>query len=97
VLRFSIQIASTGPSQTIQVKNLDFLSLALLHNYEKTPGVQSSEISDFTPYISSAIIAFGFILFILNGCYLSNSVKASVKIFIIVVFPEPVGPTNINP
>jgi hypothetical protein len=95
VFRFSIQMASTGPSQTIQVKNLDFLSLALAHNYEKTPGVQSSEISDFTPYISSAIIAFGFILFILKGWSVVDN--ALVKMFIIVVFPDPVGPTNMKP
>lgn len=81
----------------IHDKNLDFLSLALDHNYEKTPGVQSSEISDFTPYISSAMIALGFILFILKGWALSSSVSASVKTFMIVVLPEPVGPTNMKP
>ena len=52
VFKFSIQMASTGPSHVIQVVNLldllfDFYQIVL-----KTPGIQSSAISDLTPYIS---------------------------------------------
>jgi len=49
VLRFSIQIASTGPSQTIQVLYLLALLFDFYHKDENTPGVQSSDISDLTP------------------------------------------------
>jgi hypothetical protein len=49
VFKFSIQIASTGPSQTIHVLYLLALLLDFCHNEEKTPGVQSSEISLLTP------------------------------------------------
>lgn len=52
MFKFSIQIASTGPSQTIQVLNLAPLTLAFYQIVEKIPGIQSSEISDLTPYIS---------------------------------------------
>jgi len=49
VFKFSIQIASTGPSQTIQVLYLRALLLDFYHKLENTPGVQSSEISLLTP------------------------------------------------
>jgi len=45
VFRFSIQIASTGPSQVIQVVHLFDLLFDLSQIVENTPGIQSSEIS----------------------------------------------------
>lgn len=65
VFKFSIQIASTGPSQVIQVVHLLDLLLDLSQIVENTPGIQSSEISLYTPYISLSVIALGFILIIL--------------------------------
>jgi hypothetical protein len=44
VLRFSIQIVSTGPSHVSQMLNLEFLALHFCHKVENTPGIQSSEI-----------------------------------------------------
>jgi len=44
VLRFSIQIVSTGPSQVSQILNLEDLELHFCQRVEKTPGIQSSEI-----------------------------------------------------
>jgi hypothetical protein len=60
VFKFSIQIASTGPSQTIQlVYLLGFFSLAFLNISEKIPGVHSPA-KFLTPYISYEVKAFGF-------------------------------------
>ena len=42
VFKFSIQMASTGPSQTIQILFLLSLLLDLAHIVENIPGIQSS-------------------------------------------------------
>ena len=65
VFRFSIQIASTGPSQVIHVLNFRLLELYLAQRAEKTPYVHSPDKSFITPYISIAVIALGFIRTIL--------------------------------
>ena len=88
-------MASTGPSQTIQVFHLLERWLDFYQSVENIPGVQSSEISDFTPYNYSGVIALGFKTLILY--YVPNSVKALVRIYIAAVLPQPVGPTSINP
>lgn len=44
VFRFSIQMASTGPSQVSHTFDLEFLWLHFCQRVEKTPGIQSSEI-----------------------------------------------------
>ena len=88
-------MASTGPSHVIQVLNLAPLTFDFYHKVEKIPGIQSSEISDLTPYISWAVMALGFIRNILWGE--PSSVKQSVRIPMMVDFPTPVGPTNMNP
>lgn len=95
VFKFSIQIASTGPSQVIQVVCLLFLLFDFYQIVLKIPGIQSSDISLFTPYISYAVIALGLSLVIL--CGRPKSVNESVKTDIIVVLPLPDGPTNIKP
>ena len=95
VLRFSIQRVSTGPSQTIQDQCLFFLSLHFFQIYENTPGTHSPVIVFITPYIYCPVIDLGFIL--VNLCGWLHYPKASVKVCIIVVFPEPTGPTTMNP
>jgi hypothetical protein len=45
-------MASTGPSHVIHVTYLALRALAFYHIELNIPGIQSSEISDFTPYIS---------------------------------------------
>lgn len=52
VLRFSIQIASTGPSQIIQEMCLFYLLLHFFQIWEKTPGIQSFVTKFIIPYIS---------------------------------------------
>mmetsp|Transcript_25452 Transcript_25452/g.58911 ORF Transcript_25452/g.58911 Transcript_25452/m.58911 type:complete len:218 (-) Transcript_25452:3345-3998(-) len=59
VLRFSIQIASTGPSSMSQVKFLRSL-LALRHSCAKMPSVHSLAITSRQPNICGAVIALGF-------------------------------------
>jgi len=60
VFRFSIQIASTGPSRTSHVKF--FVSLfALRHSCAKMPSVHSLAITSRDPNIWGGVIAFGFI------------------------------------
>merc|ERR1719253_680654 len=62
VFRFSIQMASTGPSQTIHVV---FLSARLLYFCQmdaNTPGVHSSLTGSLTPYIWESVMALGFIM-----------------------------------
>ena len=52
VFRFSIQIASTGPSQIIQEMCLFYLLLHFFQIWEKTPGIQSLVTMFIIPYIS---------------------------------------------
>jgi len=52
VLRFSIQIASTGPSQMIQEMCLFYFELHLFQISENTPGIQSLVTEFIIPYIS---------------------------------------------
>jgi len=52
VLRFSIQIASTGPSQIIQEMCLFYLLLHFFQIWENTPGIQSFVTKFIIPYIS---------------------------------------------
>mmetsp|Transcript_9300 Transcript_9300/g.39101 ORF Transcript_9300/g.39101 Transcript_9300/m.39101 type:complete len:245 (+) Transcript_9300:7149-7883(+) len=94
VLRFSIQIASTGPSSTIQV--LFFFSLAALRqSTAKTPSVQSPVLASMRPNICGAVMALGFIFQM--TCFTPVSVSAPASVSQIAVFPEPVGPTSMIP
>jgi hypothetical protein len=52
VLRFSIQMASTGPSQIIHETCLFCLLLHFFQIYEKIPGTQSLVVMFIIPYIS---------------------------------------------
>ncbi len=61
-LRFSIQIASTGPSKVSQMLNLDNFELHFCQRAEKTPGIQSSDISLFTPYISLSVMTLVYLV-----------------------------------
>ena len=51
VFKFSIQIASTGPSQVIQVLCFKARLLYFYHIVENIPGIQSSLPANLTPYI----------------------------------------------
>ena len=93
VFRFSIQIASTGPSHVIQVWCLIGL-LYLAQITDNTPSVHSLVVVFITPKISCPVNDFGFILTILWGVLFL--VKASDKAFAIVVLPDPAGLTSIN-
>jgi len=95
VLRFSIQIASTGPSQIIQETCLFCLPLHFFQIYEKIPGTQSFVVKFIIPYISWFLIALGFIL--TSWCLILRSVRALVRQFIIVDLPLPAVPTTMNP
>lgn len=90
-------MASTGPSQVNQMLNLLFLALHFCHKVEKTPGIQSSEISLFTPYIYLSVIAFGFILTIRYCNFSGISERTSVRMLKIVDLPVAVRPSNMKP
>jgi hypothetical protein len=51
VFRFSIQIASTGPSQVSHVFYFIALLLAFFQRVENIPGIYSCDISSLRPYI----------------------------------------------
>mmetsp|Transcript_8303 Transcript_8303/g.37841 ORF Transcript_8303/g.37841 Transcript_8303/m.37841 type:complete len:220 (-) Transcript_8303:806-1465(-) len=94
VLRFSIQMASTGPSSTIQV--LFFFSFAARrHSTAKTPSVQSPVAASRRPNICGAVIALGFIF--QTTCLLPTSVRAPASVSQMAVLPLPVGPTSMIP
>eukprot|EP00659_Diplonema_papillatum_P019139 gene19138-biopygen19404 len=106
VFRFSIQIASTGPSQTSQTL-CDFfpsvffvLTHEIRHSAEKIPSCQSPVPASSFPNICEAVIAFGFIR--ISLCFMPPS-RSSMShsdlstVWYIIVFPTPAGPTTINP
>ncbi len=94
VLRFSIQIASTGPSRMIHV--LAFFSFAALrHSTANTPSVQSPVAASMRPNICGAVMAFGFIFQIV--CFVPSSVSAPASVSAMAVLPAPVGPTSMIP
>mmetsp|Transcript_26881 Transcript_26881/g.43270 ORF Transcript_26881/g.43270 Transcript_26881/m.43270 type:complete len:252 (-) Transcript_26881:3976-4731(-) len=67
VFKFSIQIASTGPSQISQVLSLLVRSLNFCQSEANTPSTHSLLTGSVSPNISSARIALGFIWAILFG------------------------------
>lgn len=100
VLRFSIQIASTGPSHVSQVFYLIVLLLAFFHKVENIPGVYSCDTSSLIPYIWALVMALGFRILLCHfypPLSASRFDKHSVKILNISVFPLPAVPTNMNP
>mmetsp|Transcript_25628 Transcript_25628/g.73725 ORF Transcript_25628/g.73725 Transcript_25628/m.73725 type:complete len:248 (+) Transcript_25628:1979-2722(+) len=95
VLRFSIQMASTGPSQMIHVV---FLMERLFHFCQieaKTPGVHSSLTGSLTPYICESVMALGFMITL--WCGFPSLVIHVVRICAISVLPQSVGPTSMKP
>mmetsp|Transcript_135309 Transcript_135309/g.269971 ORF Transcript_135309/g.269971 Transcript_135309/m.269971 type:complete len:222 (-) Transcript_135309:1044-1709(-) len=95
VFKFSIQMASMGPSQTIQVLYFKVLTFLCCQIIAKTPGVHSSLAKSFTPYICASVIALGFMTTKRWG--LESSVMAPVSVFMICVLPLNVGPTSMKP
>mmetsp|Transcript_29254 Transcript_29254/g.72343 ORF Transcript_29254/g.72343 Transcript_29254/m.72343 type:complete len:245 (+) Transcript_29254:3147-3881(+) len=94
VLRFSIQMASTGPSSTIHV--LFFFSLAARrHSTANTPSVQSPVVGSMRPNICGAVMALGFIFQM--TCLVPSSLSAPASVSQIAVLPAPVGPTSMMP
>ncbi|RUS85039.1 hypothetical protein EGW08_007176, partial [Elysia chlorotica] len=95
-LRFSIQMASTGPSSTSQtcspVEGNKTLGLFLV---EKMPSVQSLVATSSRPNICGAVIALGFIRHSLWGS--PQSVMAFISMWIQQVLPAPLGPRAIIP
>mmetsp|Transcript_27980 Transcript_27980/g.68338 ORF Transcript_27980/g.68338 Transcript_27980/m.68338 type:complete len:200 (+) Transcript_27980:6625-7224(+) len=94
VLRFSIQMASTGPSSRIH----DLLLRALVplrHSTAKMPSVQSPVVGSRRPNICAAVTALGFILRIV--CFSSVTERAPASTSIAIVLPDPVGPTTPMP
>mmetsp|Transcript_29952 Transcript_29952/g.85603 ORF Transcript_29952/g.85603 Transcript_29952/m.85603 type:complete len:216 (+) Transcript_29952:1599-2246(+) len=95
VLRFSIQMASTGPSQMIHDVYFSERLFFCCQMEANTPGVHSSLMGSLNPYIWESVIAFGFILMILWG--LLFPVIQSVRTVAISVLPHNVGPTSMKP
>ena len=60
--KFSIQIASTGPSNTNHTCSPFFARNVLRHRVEKIPSVQSLVATSSLPNICGAVMALGFIL-----------------------------------
>mmetsp|Transcript_22743 Transcript_22743/g.59236 ORF Transcript_22743/g.59236 Transcript_22743/m.59236 type:complete len:260 (-) Transcript_22743:777-1556(-) len=96
VLRFSIQTASTGPSQRIHVLSLRARSLNFPHMAAKIPLIHSPDRRSVSPNISSARMAFGFILTRLC-CIPKTLLRTSCNTFIMFDLPAPGGPTNMIP
>ena len=80
-----------------QILNFEDLELHFCQRVEKTPGIQSSEISLFTPYIYLSVIAFGFIFMIRYVSLPGTSDSTYVRILRMVVFPVIESPSNIKP
>mmetsp|Transcript_60189 Transcript_60189/g.148008 ORF Transcript_60189/g.148008 Transcript_60189/m.148008 type:complete len:200 (-) Transcript_60189:261-860(-) len=94
VLRFSIQMASTGPSSRIH----DLLLRALVplrHSTAKMPSVQSPVVGSSLPNICAAVTALGFILS--TVCFSSVTLSAPASTSMAIVLPDPVGPTTPMP
>mmetsp|Transcript_18328 Transcript_18328/g.62278 ORF Transcript_18328/g.62278 Transcript_18328/m.62278 type:complete len:245 (+) Transcript_18328:5188-5922(+) len=94
VFRFSIQMASTGPSSMIHVLEVLFLA-ALRHSTAKTPSVQSPEAASMRPNICGAVMALGFMRAM--TCLRSRRLRAPHSVLEIAVLPAPVGPTSMMP
>ena len=105
VLRFSIQMASTGPSSTSHVKF--FLSLfARRHSCAKMPSVHSLATTSIAPNICGEVIALGFMVTILCGWPIMGATIASggttmpcsalCSTSMMVVLPVPLGPTHMS-
>mmetsp|Transcript_37397 Transcript_37397/g.96688 ORF Transcript_37397/g.96688 Transcript_37397/m.96688 type:complete len:320 (+) Transcript_37397:5238-6197(+) len=95
VFRFSIQMASTGPSHTIHVVLFRLRLLYFCQIEAKTPGVHSSLTGSLTPYICESVIAFGFMTTRLCGA--PSFVRQFVRTCAISVLPHSVGPTSMKP
>mmetsp|Transcript_21875 Transcript_21875/g.74195 ORF Transcript_21875/g.74195 Transcript_21875/m.74195 type:complete len:249 (-) Transcript_21875:138-884(-) len=96
VFRFSIQTASTGPSQTIHVTSRRARSLNLAQMAAKMPLSHSPDVRSVSPNISSGRIAFGFIRIRLCGTDVVDE-RASCKTWMIFDLPLPGGPTSMMP
>mmetsp|Transcript_14309 Transcript_14309/g.34772 ORF Transcript_14309/g.34772 Transcript_14309/m.34772 type:complete len:245 (-) Transcript_14309:214-948(-) len=94
VLRFSIQMASTGPSRIIHVKFF-FSFAARRHSTANTPSVQSPVEESMRPNICGAVMALGFIFQM--TCLVPSSERAPANVSQMAVFPDPVGPTSMIP
>ena len=94
VFRFSIQMASTGPSRTIQT--FWFWALAAFRQRTaKIPSVQSPVVASSRPNIWGAVMALGFIFQI--TCLVPSSVSAPARHSMMQVLPPPDGPTTMIP
>ena len=96
VFRFSIQTASTGPSQMIHVLSLRLRSLNLDQMDAKMPLSHSPLRRSVSPNISSARMALGFMRTRLF-CIPVVAVSASWSTLMIVDLPDPGGPTIMMP
>lgn len=94
VFKFSIQIASTGPSSTIHVCWF-FALAARRHSTAKMPSVQSPVEASRRPNIWGAVMAFGFMRQM--TCFCPRSVSAPASTSMMVDLPDPVGPTSMMP
>mmetsp|Transcript_17846 Transcript_17846/g.51940 ORF Transcript_17846/g.51940 Transcript_17846/m.51940 type:complete len:256 (-) Transcript_17846:49-816(-) len=103
VLRFSIQMASTGPSSTIQVKY--FLSLfALRQSCAKMPSVHSLAMTSSAPNICGDVMALGFMRASRCGWPTIGGrsrlavqlPRALCRVSVMRVLPTPDGPTDMT-
>ena len=61
VFKFSIQMVSMRPSQTIHVLYFSSRLFYYCQMLAKTPGVHSTLTTSFTPYICASVMALGII------------------------------------
>ncbi|KAK2185975.1 hypothetical protein NP493_215g01007 [Ridgeia piscesae] len=94
-LRFSIQMASTGPSSTSQMCSPFLARSVRRHKVEKMPSVQSLVATSSRPNICGAVMALGFIL--ISRCGSPQSPMAFIRVWMQHVFPVPLGPRAIMP
>ena len=95
LLRFSIQMASTGPSSTSQMWSPFFTLCVRLQRVENMPSVQSLVATSSLPNIWGAVIALGFIR--ISLCGVPQSVIAFIRVWMHCVLPAPLGPSTIIP